>query len=508
MSLLRSYAARVLLPPNSLLPNGGGRVVIHGAGPVTEAPAQAILAAACAASVLIGIFSEVLWYKFSPHAAAAAGANTNTTATKSSGRSVHAEPATRSAHATATTKALDIGGNSLLAARLAHLTHLSSLPLYDAYCSDAASAGLSIPDAVRALVRALPDDATAPGEASSSDLNDPALPEYLSPLTSLLTATALANGSVPSDPILTPADLLLIGKLLSTPCGTLSADELKRAVTTACGHPLWPVSPDQDHVVVEDGQGQSWIHPLFPHGQQIHLHEFTHFLTSLRKSLSSAIYSTHASALNGTVMTGADFAWVLLAMYTGTGDDALGARARLVQVTSDAQLAQASVSKEEWAAFDELVHRTGEFLEAVRVVSNVTEMEVRADRTIDSELFLRAARAIGVYLSPVQIDVMCRVLDTNGDGRLSVLEFLRLSDSLTSLGLGLSPANFPHKLHARSLDPSAPLAQILRSSTGSSVLDIVRELPERTARWWSCVQTAPGPWTLGVKEGSGGCRQH
>ncbi|KAI9220455.1 hypothetical protein BC828DRAFT_383516 [Blastocladiella britannica] len=203
--------------------------------------------------------------------------------------------------------------------------------------------------------------------------------------------------------------------------------------------------------------------------------DFMSLLRRLQSALTDAQYAAQASRADGQ-MSGLDFAF-LLALSWRTPAGARMARTQIESLlgTDDPAVAAAVtgvVSRSDHRAFETLVRQADKFTSAVRVLLAAQHGRVMdGSNVLGPELFVRASRAVGAHLSPTQVAIISSMFDLNGDGQLSLSEFLDMTDA--------------HIKHG-----------ILGNGNRGNDVAVVGGAPPRslTARfnaWWMCMVAGP-----------------
>ncbi|KAI9183740.1 hypothetical protein H9P43_004658 [Blastocladiella emersonii ATCC 22665] len=521
LGLARALATAPPPPPPPHSPGDGGDVKKPGnalgaalTGPAPPAPrakrrGSPVWAAVCVISVLFGVTSELWWYRFSPHRGGSTSyaprdggsderiapgtASIRDALPQSSSRGVHAEgfwPFSRRrdhnvAHGgengseSSSIAAVDDGhADRITAERIQYLATRGGASLFSLYARRYAGeddpATLTADDAVRALARALPSS-----RLPESDVRV---------IASLAEAASRASGR--TDGRLGPCEFDMLKRLLTTPMsaytlafrlfdgnhnGTLSFAEMRSALST--------ISFSSTPASRSDVAAEEWAAPLIgtvisADQSAFTLGEFTALLESVQSSLRTVQYAAHATRRDGA-MSASDFAWYLALSWPRNDPDVMLEQLRKIEAKHGP--AGSTLSLQEFAAFDSLMHQMERFGAALRILYNVNDADVPRDRSLEQQVFDRACHACEVKLSPYQLDVIVSLFDLNGDGRLSFSEFLAMAESHVTQGLLYPPAS------------SDTISAQTRAMGNGALEDWSRSFEnlsfgERVAAWWDCLR--------------------
>ncbi|KAI9159600.1 hypothetical protein H9P43_008940 [Blastocladiella emersonii ATCC 22665] len=357
--------------------------------------------------------------------------------------------------------AVDDGhADRITAERIQYLATRGGASLFSLYARRYAGeddpATLTADGAMRALARALPSS-----RLPESDVRV---------IASLAEAASRASGR--TDGRLGPCEFDTLKRLLTTPISaytlafrlfngnhneTLSLAEMRSALST--------ISFTGTPASRSDVAAEEWAAPLIgtvisADQSAFTLGEFTALLESVQSSLRTVQYAAHATRRDGA-MSASDFAWYLALSWPRNDPDVMLEQLRKIEAKHGP--AGSTLSLQEFAAFDSLMHQMERFGAALRILYNVNDADVPRDRSLEQQVFDRA------------------LFDLNGDGRLSFSEFLAMAESHVTQGLLYPPAS------------SDTISAQTRAMGNGALEDWSRSFEnlsfgERVAAWWDCLR--------------------
>nr|CAH8828740.1 unnamed protein product [Trichobilharzia regenti] len=208
--------------------------------------------------------------------------------------------------------------------------------------------------------------------------------------------------------------------------GSVDLDEFKKITKII---PKFYMGDHQCQNVSTNVDDTTLLHLFFGKSgkRKLHRDEFYKFISGLQSELLH--YEFEQLNLNQGVMSPVDLGRSLLRYSNISADNA---QKGLLKIQADRELMQKEVSFDDYKALFDFLFVLDDFTCAIR-------MFLISKHSISKDEFQRAAHAVtGMYLSPVVLDTIFTLFDIDGDGHLSVSEFIETIRARGLRGLNIN----------------------------------------------------------------------